>query len=97
MTELDAVRAKGQTPRPNRQVGAWQSFNISPYSKVNDALKVAAARTTIPSSQDRQLVKDASTLIGEFAIDVEKFNKSKWLPFEKMVNNTYNNWFKDQE
>ena len=97
MTELDAVRAKGQTPRPNRQVGAWQSFNISPYSKVNDALKVAAARTTIPSSQDRQLVKDASTLIGEFAIDVEKFNKSKWLPFEKMVNNMYNNWFKDQE
>ena len=96
-TELNAVRAKGQTPRPNRQVGAWQSFSISPYSKVNDALKVAAARTSIPSSQDRQLIKDASTLIGEFAIDVERFNKSKWLPFEKMVNSLYNNWFKDEQ
>ena len=95
-TELDVLRAKGQTPRPNRQVGAWQSFSVSPYSKVNDALKVAAARTSIPSIQDRQLIKDASILIDKFVIDVEKFNKSKWLPFEKMVNSIYANWFKDQ-
>ena len=96
-TELDVLRAKGQTPRPNRQVGAWQSFSVSPFSKVNDALKVAAARTSIPSGQDRQLIKDSSILIEKFVIDVEKFNKSKWLPFEKMVNSLFANWFNDQQ
>ena len=42
--ELEILRAKGQTPRPKRQLGAWQSFETTPFSMLQDLLMVADAR-----------------------------------------------------
>ncbi len=91
---LDSLRAKGQTPRPNRQVGAWQSFEVSAYSKVQDALSASAARTTVPSAQDLALVSDAKKLVNQFGIEVDWFMKSEWLKLENTISASNVKWIK---
>lgn len=86
LVRLEDLRAKGQTPRPDRQVGAWQSFEVSPFSKLREARRVAAARTTTLSEQNRKLLNDASDLINDFEALVDEFNTSDWKEFRELVN-----------
>lgn len=90
---LIALRAKGQTPRPMRQVGAWQSFDVSPFSKLMEVRRLAAARTTAISAQNRSTLKDASNLIDGFEKEVEAFLKNDWESFRKLVEESDINWF----
>lgn len=85
LRKLKALRAKGQTPRPDRQVGAWQSFEVSPYSKLMEARRVAAARTAALSEQNRKLLDDATGLIDGFETLVNEFNKNDWEGFRALI------------
>ncbi len=91
---IDDIKAKGQTPRPKRQVGAWQSFKVSPFSKLMEARRVAAARTTTLSEQNRALLTKATQLIDSFATQVEDFNRTDWKTFEELVKKSNLSWFK---
>jgi hypothetical protein len=95
--ELNELRSKGQTPRPERQIGAWQSFEISPHSKLQDVLMVAAARTTIPSNQNGKLLQEATSLINDFEMEVKKFMDSNWNQFEQLIKSSNLNFFDKQE
>jgi len=83
--QLKVLRAEGQTPRPDRQVGAWQSFETTPYSKLRDVLSTAAARTTVPSTQHKEQLTEVSKMITSYASTVKKFMKNKWLPFHAKI------------
>lgn len=85
LTQLEKLRAKGQTPRPDRQVGAWQSFEVSPFSKLMEARRVGAARTSDLSEQNRTLLSDATQLIDGFEAQVEEFSKTEWKTFTELV------------
>jgi photosystem II stability/assembly factor-like uncharacterized protein len=78
---LEELKAKGKTPRPDRQVGAWQTIESTPYSKVNDILQVAMARLKTPSIQEKQLLDQATHLVTEFEKEVNSFNNTKWKSF----------------
>ena len=78
---LKELRAQGQIPKPERQVGAWQSFEISPYSKIQEALSIAAAQTTVPSPQNQETLEQATALIAEFSKSVAKFMDTDWKAF----------------
>lgn len=80
--QLIELRSKGQTPKPDRQLGAWQSFETTPYSKIQDALTVAAAQTTVPSFQHQEILKQAAELVDKFSKTVSSFMKNEWLSFE---------------
>ncbi|WP_296704682.1 hypothetical protein [Algoriphagus sp.] len=84
--QLKELRAQGQTPRPERQVGAWQSFETSPYSKIQDALAIAAAQTKVPSKQNWDVLNQAAGLIDEYSIKVNFFMENQWHSFESEVN-----------
>jgi photosystem II stability/assembly factor-like uncharacterized protein len=94
MESIAELRAKGQTPRPSRQVGAWQSFQVSPFSKLMEARAVAAAQITELSDQNRNLLSEASELISTFSKQVESFNNSEWKAFKDLINNSDLGWFK---
>jgi photosystem II stability/assembly factor-like uncharacterized protein len=94
-TKLDSLRALGQTPRPARQVGAWQSFQTSPYSKLQDALRIASARTVGISAQEKQVLTEASTLIMEFEQAVEQFNHEEWKTITKAISPLKLSWLED--
>ncbi|MTI41542.1 hypothetical protein E1140_18720 [Fulvivirga lutimaris] len=84
--KLETLRAKGQTPRPKRQVGAWQSSETTPHSKVNDALMVAMSRVRVPSEQELQLIEEARGLVNEFSDQVNEFMNKEWKPFADAYN-----------
>ena len=80
--QLIELRAKGQIPKPERQVGAWQSFKTSPHSKIQEALNIAAAQTKILSSQNKEVLKQAVLLVADFSKIVTSFMEKDWLLFE---------------
>lgn len=94
LDKITTLRAKGQTPRPDRQVGAWQSFEVSPFSKLMEARAVAAARTSPLSNQNRALLQQASHLIDQFAGEVEAFISADWSAFQDLIRNADLGWFK---
>ena len=85
---LKELRAKGQIPRPERQVGAWQSFETSPYSQLQDVRRLARAQTTIPSEQHKEMLQGATQSIATFSKEVDNFMKTQWQPFEKIIKNS---------
>lgn len=78
---LKALRAQGKTPKPERQIGAWQSFEITPYSRLQDLLGIAAAQTTLISEQHRELLEEATTNISAYSKEVAAFMQNEWEPF----------------
>ena len=84
---LSALRAKGQIPKPERQVGAWQSFETSPYSKIREALNIAAAQTNTPSYQHMEILEQAKSLVTDFSIEVTGFMEKEWTQLERIAEN----------
>ena len=91
--QLSALRLKGQ-PRPvNRQVGAWQSTAVSPYSKVEEMVMIAAARTVPPSSQEWERLETAKALVEAYTADVHAFLSGPWKRFEDTFRAIQASWF----
>ena len=82
-SDLQSTRSKGQTPKPIRQLGAWQTSIISPYSKVKDVLMIAMARTRLPSESEWTLLQDAINSVMEYEQEVHLWVEKKWTPFVK--------------
>ncbi len=86
--QLVALRAKGQTPRPTRQVGAWQTLMVTPYSKVRGIQRIAMSRTRPISAQEKQLVQEAAQAVELFGNQVDTFEKAEWRPFIAQIRKT---------
>lgn len=89
---LDTLRAKGQVSKPKRQVGAWQSFKITPYSKLQELLMVAQARTTPLSKQHMNSLEDLETRITGFNNAVDIFYNDEWKSFVQKIKISDLNW-----
>ncbi|MFT5217504.1 MAG: photosystem II stability/assembly factor-like uncharacterized protein [Glaciecola sp.] len=86
--KLTELMGKGKIPRPDRQVGAWQSFERSPHSKLRNVMRIARAQTTIPSIQNKQKLKEATLSIVAYSKEVDTFITTFWLPFEASLKNS---------
>jgi hypothetical protein len=85
---LKELRAKGQIPRPERQVGAWQSFETSPYAQLQDVRRVGRAQTTVLSEQHQKMLEQATQSIAIFSKEVDSFMKTNWTPLEAALKNS---------
>jgi hypothetical protein len=82
LATIKATRRLGQISRPSdRQVGAWQSYEVTAYSKVAEAQQKAMSRMTVPSAQDWETVEQAKELIDAFEVEVQSFRQNAWGPF----------------
>ncbi len=91
-TKLKTLKASGQTPRPQRQVGAWQTSTITPYSKVKEAQQIAMARTRPISQQEQQVLEQATQLVQNFEQEINQFLTNDWQSFIKLVKDAAVNW-----
>lgn len=85
LTALNQIRTKGEVPKPERQLGAWQSFEKSPHSKLLDVLRIAMAQTSMISEQHKQVLEEATKSIDLFSKEVNTFNNKIWQPFEASI------------
>lgn len=88
MKEVSAIKEKikevtsaGRTPRPDRQVGAWQTLEVSAYSNVNEVLAIAMSRMTAPSEQEQQRLTAAAESVSAFSDLVQRFTSGEWSAF----------------
>jgi photosystem II stability/assembly factor-like uncharacterized protein len=81
LATIKATRALGQAPRPDRQLGAWQSYSVTAHSKIGDAQRKAMSRMTVPSVQDWGAIEQAKGLIDGFEVEVRGFTRNAWEPF----------------
>lgn len=84
-TALHNLRAQGRTPKPNRQVGAWQSFVSTPFSQLGDLLMVSNAQTTLLSAQHMQSLEKLQITIAKFKTSVDTFITKDWNNFKKEI------------
>ena len=91
-TKLKMLWAAGQTPRPERQVGAWQTSAVTAYSKVKAAQKIAMSRTRPISQQERQLLESATQLVQAFEGKANQFMANEWKPFVQQVRASDVDW-----
>lgn len=77
LNALRALQLKGRDQPKNRQVGAWQSEKLTPYSVLKNAEKVAKSRLNKPSNQDNSLLEQAIDLIDSYEKEVLLF-QGKW-------------------
>ncbi len=91
-TKLQTLKATGQTPRPQRQLGAWQTTEITPYSKVKEVQQIAMSRTRPVSQQEKQLLEQASQLVQAFEEKTNQFLVNDWQLFLKKVKEAEINW-----
>ncbi|MBU1820704.1 MAG: hypothetical protein KKG00_04220, partial [Bacteroidetes bacterium] len=92
-TDLKALREKGKPTAGARQVGAWQTLEISPTSLMQEAEMAAMSRHVAPSEQDWQRVSNAKASIDSFEKQVGAFVASTWKGFEEKVKGSGVDWF----
>lgn len=93
-TRLDKLKAEGQTPRPNRQVGAWQTLEVTPYSKVKAVQQIAMSRVRPISSQERVLLVEATQLVQEYEEVVQAFMYKHWRSFVQQMRELDIDWLR---
>ena len=74
---LKILQLEGRDQPQDRQVGAWQSSKITPYSLMKNTLKFSKARLNIPSEDDWKLLEVGEKQIDLFEEKTAKF-KRKW-------------------
>lgn len=84
--KLKALRTLGQDPKPERQVGAWQSFKSTPYSKIQELQAISAAQVSLISEQHKEQLMQANLLVSSYGARVNKFIKAEWDPFITATN-----------
>ena len=90
--KLETLKANGQTPRPKRQVGAWQTSAVTPYSKVNDVQRIAMSRVRPISQQERERLNEATQMVKAFEEQVSQFLENDWKPFVKQIRQADIDW-----
>lgn len=89
---LLGLTAQGRTPRPDRQLGAWRTSEVSPSSKVQDVRRIAMSRTRPISDQEHQLLEETKQMVGVFREIVDQFFKREWPDFIQELKQADINW-----
>lgn len=90
---LTQLRIQGKPALQGRQIGAWQSFETTAWSTINEVLAIASARTTLPSVQDREQLELAKKLTNTFSDSIDQFLKEEWQKFENAIEKQGFSWF----
>jgi len=93
--KLTALNNLARAPRPDKQVGAWQSFAVTPTSKLSDAAQALRGRLFVPTSQDVKVIEEAEQLVEEFVQAISNFYDSDWSAYKKQVEEAKLSWFKE--
>jgi hypothetical protein len=95
--KIEEVKAQGRTPRPDRQVGAWQTLEVSAYSKLGEAMSIAMSRMAAPSEQEQQRLAEAAALVNAFSDRVSQFDSGAWNSFMATARKYPVSWLNEKE
>ncbi len=79
--------------KPNfKQVGAWQSFEVTAFSKIREAeRKFMSSHATI-SEQELLLIQQSKEMVDDFVVLYDQYISEKWEPFVSKVKGKGIDW-----
>ena len=84
---LNKLKEAGKETPKNRQVGAWKSNKITPYSLVSNIEKISIAGIKKPSKQHWERLNEVMKIVKKYQKEVDIFVATKWKIFLKKINN----------
>lgn len=90
--EIDVLRYQAISTPEKRQVGAWQSFAVTPTSKLKEARSKFRSSHQIPSKQEWELIEQARTRVNAFGHVFETHMKDSWKPFVAKMKDLKPEW-----
>ena len=76
--QIRELKEKGVGSRPARQLGAWQSFQVTPASLVRDAEKLYMSNMKLPATKEEELLQEIRISVSEFTKTVKTFDTNDW-------------------
>ena len=90
--EIDQLSYKALGEPVKKQVGAWQSFEMTPMKKLSEASRKFMSSHQLPSAQEFELIEAARQMVNAFLMDFEKHMNMTWKPFTAKVTELGFNW-----
>jgi len=89
---IDLLRYQAIGTPETRQVGAWQSFEVTPMSKLSEAKRKFRSSHQMPSAQELDLINQARTRVDAFIQVFEDYMKDTWKPFAAKIKEAKLGW-----
>ena len=90
--DIDHLRYQALGTPETRQVGAWQSFEVTAMTKLREASRKFMSSHQMPSDQELELIDQARTMIVDFTKHFDTFIKDTWIPFEAKIKEAKLDW-----
>ena len=92
LNAVDQVRYEALGTPEKRQVGAWQTFDLTPAKKIRQAEAKFMSSHALPSAQELELIDQARSMVNEFIKSYESHLTKVWKPFKAKVNAQKIDW-----
>jgi len=89
---IDQLRFQAIGTPETRQVGAWQSFEVTPMSKLSEASRKFMSSHQLPSEQELYLIKEARKMVTVFDQAFDTYIQNTWKPFESKAKEAKLGW-----
>lgn len=93
INQLQDLKDQALGKRPDKQIGAWQSFEVTPASKVREAEKKFMSAHQLPTNQELKIIEDAKKMVDNYILNYESFHDNQWMSFKKQVEQMEIKWF----
>lgn len=90
--QIDALRYEALGQPVKRQVGAWQTFEVTPVKKIRQAEQKFMSSHAMPSVQEKELISEARVMVEAFIKSYEAYLVNTWRPFQKRVSDQKIDW-----
>lgn len=89
---IELLRYKATGTPETRQVGAWQSFEVTPMSKLREAQRKFVSSHQMPSAQEMDLIDQARAMVDAFGEEFDDHMKETWKPFKIKIKEAKLGW-----
>ena len=91
-TKITQLRYKAMGTPETRQVGAWQSFEVTPMSQLKEARRKFQSSHQMPSVQELELIDQAREQVKAFERLFEDHMEENWGPFRTAMKKVRPDW-----
>lgn len=90
--KIKQLRYKAMGTPETRQVGAWQSFEVTPLSQLKEARRKFRSSHQMPSAQELELIEQAQKGVVSFEKHFEDYMKNSWKPLSTKIKARNPDW-----
>ena len=90
--EIEQLQYKVLGQPVGKQVGAWQTFEVTLAKKIREAERKFMSSHQLPSDQEKELITQSSQMLQEFLGSFFTYLGDHWRPFEAKVSELKVDW-----